>query len=127
MCKLLDLNNFYICKIFKCLDDLGASSLGEDADMFGDTLEEAIQCGPRTHDLPFKLQTIAELRTLLACNDAEIDHVTWALIRIDPTVEPEEPPNWGSFPSLRAFWSAVLHVFENDPEVQAGKEIDRNP
>ncbi|GCE82519.1 hypothetical protein [Komagataeibacter diospyri] len=121
MRKLLELNNFDICKIFKRLDDLGASSLGEDADMFGDTLEEAIQCGPRTHDLPFKLQTIAELRTLLACSDAEIDHITWALIRIDPTVEPEEPPNWGSFPSLRAFWSAVLHAFEHDPEVQETK------
>ncbi|WP_240471449.1 hypothetical protein [Komagataeibacter rhaeticus] len=118
MCRLLDLNKFRICKIFKRLDDLGASSLGEDADMFGDTLEEAIQCGPRTHDLPFKLQTIAELKTLLACTDAEIDHVTWALIRIDPTADVEEPPNWGRFPSLRAFWSAVLHAFEHDPEVQ---------
>ncbi|MBE7728834.1 hypothetical protein F1542_03465 [Komagataeibacter sp. FXV3] len=87
--------------------------------MFGDTLEEAIQCGPRTHDLLFKLQTIAELKTLLACTDAEIDRVSKALLGIIPTVEPEEPPNWGSFPSLRAFWSAVLHAFEHDPEVQA--------
>ncbi|PYD52533.1 hypothetical protein CFR78_14115 [Komagataeibacter rhaeticus] len=86
--------------------------------MFGDTLEEAIQCGPRTHDLPFKLQTIAELKTLLACTDAEIDRISKALLGIIPTVEPEEPPDWGSFPSLRAFWSAVLHAFEHDPEVQ---------
>ncbi|GCE85228.1 hypothetical protein [Komagataeibacter diospyri] len=92
--------------------------------MFGDTLEEAIQCGPRTHDLPFKLQTVTELRTLLACSDAEIDRISKALLGIIPVVEPEEPPNWGSFPSLRAFWSAVLHVFENDPAVQAGKDID---
>ncbi|PAK77735.1 hypothetical protein B8X00_09825, partial [Acetobacter fabarum] len=62
--------------------------------------------------------------TLLACNDAELNHASFALIRISPTEEVEEPPNWGSFPTLRAFWSTVLHVFENDPEVQAEKEID---
>ncbi|GCE89281.1 hypothetical protein MSKU15_0882 [Komagataeibacter diospyri] len=127
MSRLLDFTDYEIRQTFDCLAGLGASSLGEDADMFGDTLEEAIQCGPRTHDLPFKLQTVTELRTLLACSDAEIDRISKALLGIIPVVEPEEPPNWGSFPSLRAFWSAVLHVFENDPEVQAGKEIDRNP
>ena len=118
MCTLLDLTDYEICQTFDCLAGLGASSLGEDADMFGDTLEEAIQCGPRTHDLAFKLQTIAELKTLLACTDAEVDHATWALIRIDPTADVEEPPNWGRFPNLRTFWSAVLHAFEHDPEVR---------
>ncbi|GCE89284.1 hypothetical protein MSKU15_0885 [Komagataeibacter diospyri] len=127
MSTLLNLTKYDIFDLFPRLTNLGASSFGEDADTFGDTLCEVIDDAPRGHRLPFKQQAVNELRTLLSCNDAEIDHVTWALIRIDPTVEPEEPPNWGSFPSLRAFWSAVLHVFENDPEVQAGKEIDRNP
>ncbi|GCE82518.1 hypothetical protein [Komagataeibacter diospyri] len=127
MSTLLNLTKYGIFDLFPRLTNLGASSFGEDADTFGDTLCEVIDDAPRGHRLPFKQQTVNELRTLLSCNDVEIDHVTWALIRIDPTVEPEEPPNWGSFPGLRAFWSAVLHVFENDPEVQAGKEIDRNP
>ncbi|ARW09486.1 hypothetical protein [Acetobacter ascendens] len=124
MSKLLSFTDYDIRQMFDRLADLGASCLGEDADMFGDTLAEAIEDGPRTHDLPFKLQTIDELRILLACTDAEIDRVTGALIRIDPTADIEEPPNWGSFPTLRAFWSAVLHTFEKDPEVQAGREID---
>lgn len=57
---------------------------------------EAIEDGHRTHDLPFKLQTIDELRILLACTDAEIDRVIGTLIRIDPTADVEESPNWGS-------------------------------
>ncbi|MCE2576549.1 hypothetical protein [Komagataeibacter sp. FNDCR2] len=121
MSSLLGFTDYEIRQTFDRLTGLGASSLGEDADMFGDTLEEAIQCGPRTHDLPFKLQTIDELKTLLACTDEEIARVSKALLGIDPTAEAEEPPNWGCFPSLRAFWSAVLHAFENDPEVQGAK------
>ncbi|BAU37243.1 hypothetical protein WSS15_28730 [Acetobacter pasteurianus] len=108
---------------FPCLTSLGANCLGEDADMFGNTLAEAIQWGPRTYNLPFKTQTIDELTTLLAYGDADIDRVSWAVLGINPTADVEEPPNWGSFPSLRAFWSSVLHAFENDPEVQAGREI----
>lgn len=57
---------------------------------------EVIEDGHRTHDLPFKLQTIDELRILLACTDAEIDRVIGTLIRIDPTADVEEPLNWGS-------------------------------
>ncbi|MFT8732095.1 MAG: hypothetical protein ABF752_09520 [Acetobacter fabarum] len=124
MSKLLDLTKFDIIDLFPRLTDLGTGSFGEDANIFSDTLAEAIENAPQGHDLLFKQQTVNELKTLLACNEAELNHASFALIRISPTEEVEEPPNWGSFPTLRAFWSAVLHVFENDPEVQAGKEID---
>lgn len=124
MSKLLNCTNGDILDLFPRLTSLGASSFGEDPDLFGDTLAEVIDDAPQGHRLPFKLQTIYELKTLLACADAEIDHATLILISISPTEDVEEPPNWGRFPSLRAFWLAVLHAFENDPEVQAGKEID---
>ncbi|MFT8542687.1 hypothetical protein [Acetobacter sp.] len=124
MSRLLKCTNHEIRTIFPRLADLGACSFGEDADIFGDTLAEVIENAPQGHDLLFKQQTVNELKNLLACNDAEIDHVSFALIAISPTEEVEEPPNWGSFPTLRAFWSAILHSFENDPEVQAGREID---
>ncbi|ANA14982.1 hypothetical protein WG31_07460 [Acetobacter oryzifermentans] len=110
--------------MFPRLADLGASSFGEDADTFGDTLFEAIEDAPRGTGLSFKQQAVNELRTLLAYSDVDLDRVSWAVLGIDPTADVEEPPNWGNFPSLRAFWSAVLHAFENDPEVRAGKEID---
>ncbi|MBO1326123.1 hypothetical protein K2X14_09835 [Acetobacter sp. TBRC 12305] len=112
--------------MFPRLTNLGASSFGEDADTFGDTLFEAIEDAPRGHRLLFKQQTVNELRTVMACSDEDIERISWAVLGIDPTAEVEEPPNWGRFPSLRAFWSAVLHTFENDPEVQAGREIDPN-
>jgi hypothetical protein len=124
MSKLLDLTKFDIIDLFPRLTDLGTGSFGEDANIFSDTLAEAIENAPQGHDLLFKQQTVTELKILLACNEAELNHASFALIRISPTEEVEEPPNWGNFPTLRAFWSAVLHVFENDPEVQAGKEID---
>ncbi|MFT9409604.1 hypothetical protein [Acetobacter fabarum] len=124
MSKLLDLTKFDIIDLFPRLTDLGTGSFGEDANIFSDTLAEAIENAPQGHDLLFKQQTVNELKTLLACNEAELNHASCALIRISPTEEVEEPPNWGSFPTLRAFWSAALHSFENDPEVQAGKEID---
>ncbi|WP_395370404.1 hypothetical protein [Komagataeibacter diospyri] len=124
MSTLLNCTDRDILDLFPRLADLGASSFGEDTDTFGDTLCEVIDDAPRGHRLPFKQQTVNELRTLLAYDDMDLDRVSWAVLSIDPTVDPEEPPNWGSFPSLRAFWSAVLHVFENDPAVQAGKDID---
>ena len=124
MSKLLKCTNHDIRTIFPRLADLGACSFGEDPDIFGDTLAEVVENAPQGHDLLFKQQTVNELKTLLACNEAEIDHVSFALIAISPTEEVEEPPNWGNFPTLRAFWSATLHSFEHDPEVQAGKEID---
>ena len=124
MSKLLDLTKFGIIDLFPLLTDLGTGSFGEDANIFSDTLAEAIENAPQGHDLLFKQQTVNELKILLACNEAELNHASFALIRISPTEEVEEPLNWGSFPTLRAFWSAVLHVFENDSEVQAGKEID---
>ena len=107
-----------ILDMFARLADLGASSFGEDADMFGDTLAEVVEDAPQGRDIPFKLQTIAELKALLTCSDEEIRRVSKVLLGINPDAEAEEPPNWGYFPSLRAFWSAVLHAFEHDPEVQ---------
>ncbi|WP_086647336.1 hypothetical protein, partial [Acetobacter sp. DsW_54] len=106
MAKLLECTNNDIHDIFPRIKNLGASSFGEDADIFGDTLAEVIENAPQGHDLLFKQQTVNELKTLLACNDAEIDHASFALIAISPTEEVEEPPNWGNFPTLRAFWSA---------------------
>ncbi|TCS26375.1 hypothetical protein EDC31_11417 [Acidomonas methanolica] len=105
---------------FPRLTNLGASSLGEDADMCGDTLDEAIQDGPRGRNIEFKQQTIQELHKLLSFTDEEIDRITqtWVLLSIDPTADVEEPPNWGRYPTYRAFWEAVLRAFENDPEVQ---------
>ncbi|WP_141259403.1 hypothetical protein [Komagataeibacter diospyri] len=113
--------------MFPRLADLDGGTFGEDADTFGDTLREVIQDEPQTRDLPFKRQTIRELRNFLIYSDEDIERVSWVMLGINPTVAPEEPPNWGRFPSLRAFWSAVLHAFENDPEVQAGREIDPSP
>ncbi|MCE2575260.1 hypothetical protein [Komagataeibacter sp. FNDCR2] len=110
--------------MFPRIKNLGGGTFGEDADIFGDTLREVIQHEPQTRDLPFKIQTIGELRNFLIYSDEDIERVSWVVLGINPTVAPEKPPNWGSFPNLRAFWSAVLHAFENDPEVQAGREID---
>ncbi|ARW09489.1 hypothetical protein S101447_00384 [Acetobacter ascendens] len=97
MSKLLNLTKYDILDLFPRLTNLGASSFGEDADLFGDTLAEAIEDAPQGHRLLFKLQTVNELKTLLACNDAEIEHVSKAVLGIIPTVEPEEPPNWAVF------------------------------
>ena len=124
MSKLLNLTKYDILDLFPRLTNLGACSFGEDPELFGDTLFEVIEDAPRGHRLPFKQQTVNELRTLLAYDDMDLDRVSWAVLGIDPTADVEEPPNWGSFPSLRAFWSAVLHAFENDPEVLTGREID---
>ncbi|WP_338333681.1 hypothetical protein [Acetobacter sp. LMG 32666] len=124
MSKLLNYTTNDILDLFPRLADLGCGAFGEDADTFGDTLRDVIQDEPQTRVLSFKWQTISELRTLLAGSDADIESVSEAVLGIIPTVAPEEPPNWGSFSNLRAFWSAVLHAFENDPEVQAGREID---
>lgn len=124
MSKLLNCTNDDILDLFPRLANLGACSFGEDPELFGDTLFEVIEDAPRGHRLPFKQQTVNELRTLLAYDDMDLNHVSWAVLSMDPTADVEEPPNWGNFPSLRAFWSAVLHVFESDPEVQAGREID---
>ncbi|WP_238331363.1 MULTISPECIES: hypothetical protein [Acetobacter] len=124
MSKLLNYTKYDILDMFPRLTNLGASSFGEDPELFGDTLFEVIEDAPRGTGLPFKQQAVNELRTLLAYSDVDLDRVSWAVLSINPTADVEEPPNWGNFPSLRAFWSAVLHAFENDPEVRAGKEID---
>ena len=124
MSKLLNLTKYDILDLFPRLSNLGACSFGEDPELFGDTLFEVIEDAPRGHRLPFKQQTVNELRTLRAYDDMDLDRVSWAVLGMDPTADVEEPPNWGSFPSLRAFWSAVLHAFENDPEVLTGREID---
>lgn len=124
MSKPLNYTNSDILDRFPRLAGLGCDAFGEDAETFGDTLREVIQDEPQTRVLSFKCQTISELKTLLAGSDADIECVSEAVLGIIPTVAPEEPPNWGSFSNLRAFWSAVLQAFESDPEVQAGKEID---
>ena len=124
MSKLLNCTNDDILDMFPRIKNLGGGPFGEDADIFGDTLREVVQDAPQTHDLPFKQQTVNELRNFLTYSDEDIERISWVVLGIDPTVDVEEPPNWGSFPTLRAFWSAVLHAFENDPEVQMGREID---
>ena len=105
---------------FPRLSNVGTSSLGEDADICGDTLDEAIQDGPRGRSLQFKLETIHELQRLLSFSDKEIDRITqtWVLLSIDPIADVEEPPNWGRYSTYRAFWEAVLRAFETDSEVQ---------
>jgi hypothetical protein len=107
-----------IIDMFPCLRSFGAGEFGEDADMFGDTLEEVIKDAPKGYDLILNQKTIRELRTLLSYTDKEIDLASRALIRISPTEEVEEPPNWGRFPTLRAFWTAVLESFENNVTAQ---------
>jgi len=107
--------------IFPRLNDLGASSLGEDANTFGDTLAEVIQSCPQTHRLPFKREAIQELKVLLTHDDVSIEKITQSLIDIDPTAELDEPTGWGCYPSLRSFWSDVLCVFEADPEIRKNR------
>lgn len=118
MSILSNYTNGDILDMFTCLTGLGASSFGEDPETFGDTLAEVIEDAPRRRDLPFKMQTINELTTLLAYNDEDLDRATWVMLGMNPTAELEEPPNWGCFPTLRAFWTTVLQTFKNDPEVQ---------
>ncbi|WP_025861090.1 hypothetical protein [Acetobacter papayae] len=101
--------------MFPRLSDLGAGAFGEDADTFDDTLNEVIENDPQTRNLSFKTQAINELRILLSHSDEDIEHASRIVLGTNPIVEPEEPFDWGHFQSLRAFWSAVLHAFENDP------------
>ncbi|KAA8383314.1 hypothetical protein FKW31_15360 [Acetobacter sp. DmW_136] len=51
MSILSDCTKYDILDMFPCLTSLGANCLGEDADMFGNTLTEAIQWGPRRGNL----------------------------------------------------------------------------
>jgi hypothetical protein len=125
MPKLFNCTNIDIFEKFPRLADLGCGAFGEDADTFGDTLREVIESDPETRDLPFKRQTIDELKIFLTYSDRDIERISRIVLGINPTVDPEEPHDWGSFPSLRAFWSAVQHAFENDPEVQAGENLAR--
>ena len=56
---------------------------------------------------------------MLSYTDEDIARVSSAdLIRISPTGVVEEPPNWGHFPTLRAFWTAVLESFEHYAPIQ---------
>jgi len=109
---------------FPRLVALGSCELGEDADMCGDTLDEAIQVGPAGRNLQFNLEAIEELRILLSFTDEELDWLTrtWVLLSIDPVAGVEEPPNWGRYPTYRAFWEAVLRAFENCPRVRKHTE-----
>jgi hypothetical protein len=115
-----------IINMFPNLENLGSGEFGEDADMYGDTLAEVIENAPRWHSIIFNQQTIRELKTFLSYTDEEIDRASsLALIRRSPTEEVEEPPNWGRFPTVRAFWTAVLKSFENDAVVR--KEDNTEP
>ena len=125
MAKLLSCTNDDILDMFPHLSDLGAGAFGEDADTFDDTLNEVIQNDPQTRGLSFKTQAINELRILLGYSDEDIEHASRIVLGINPIVEPEEPFDWGHFQSLRAFWSAVLHAYEKDPEVQEGRTLPR--
>lgn len=125
MVKLLNCTNDDILDMFPRLSDLGGGVFGEDADTFDNTLSEVIQNDPQTRDLVFKTQVIKELRILLAHCDEDLEHASRVMLGINPIVESEEPFDWGYFQSLRTFWSAVLHAFENDPEVQEGRTLPR--
>lgn len=123
--KLLHSTSDDILDMFPRLADLGSGAFGEDADTFGDTLRDVIQDDPETRGLLFKIQAIDELRLCLTYCDEDIEHVSRVVLGINPIAEPDEPPEWGRFADLRAFWSAVLNAFENDPEVQAGRNLPR--
>jgi len=88
--------------------------------MCGDTLDEAIQDGPRGRSLAFNLQTIQELQKLLSFTDEEIDGITqtWVLLSIDPVSDDTEATFKGRYQTNRAFRGAVLLAFKNDPNVQ---------
>jgi len=94
--------------------------LGEDPELFGDTLDEVILDCPNGHNLEFKIEAIQELRKLLSFTDEQIDRIiqTNILLAIDPTADVKDEPNWGRYPDYRTFWEAVLRTFENDPEVR---------
>lgn len=125
MPKLLNCTSDDILDTFPRLADLGSGTFGEDADTFADTLRDGIRDDPQTRSLLFKSQTIDELRLFLIHCDEDIERVSRVVLGINPAVNPEEPPDWGSFPSLRSFWSAVLHAFENDLEVRVGESLAR--
>jgi hypothetical protein len=108
-----------ISNMFPRLENIGSGEFGEDADMYGDTMAEIIENAPRWHSLIFNQQTIRELKTFLSYTDEEIDRASsLALIQRSPTEAVKEPPNWGRFPTLRAFWTAVLESFENNVTTQ---------
>jgi hypothetical protein len=116
-----------ILDLFPRLKNLGASAFGEDADTFGETLYDVIHDEPYTRDLTFKVQTVHELKTVLAYSEEDLKRVSSVVLGIDPTAKVTDPPDWGDLPNLWAFWCAVLFSFQNDPEVEAGKKIDLEP
>lgn len=104
--------------MFPRIEELGACDFGEDADMCGDTLAEVIEDCPRKKSKIFNQQTIRELRTLLSYSDEEIQRASKSVINLNPTAYIDDPPNWGRFPTLRAFWTAVLESFESYIAIQ---------
>ena len=109
-----------IREAFPRLSSLGSGPLGEDADMYGDTLDEAIREGASCHGLQFNLEAIKELQKLLSFTDEQIGQIThtWVLLSIDVTADDTEATFKGRYLTYRAFWEAVLRAFENDPKVQ---------
>lgn len=93
MSKLFNFTNIDILEKFPCLADLGCGAFGEDADTFGDTLREVIESDPETRGLPFKRQTIDELKILLTYSDRDIERISRIVLGINPTVDHKEPPD----------------------------------
>ncbi|MFT8369139.1 MAG: hypothetical protein ABF646_10360 [Acetobacter papayae] len=115
-----------IVDMFPRLSSLGTCEFGEDADMCSDTLEDVIQDASVSHNRIFQQQVIDELKILLSYTDEDIARASRSLIRISPTEEVEEPPNWGRFPSLRTFWTAVLGSFEHNVAMQNTEDAEHS-
>lgn len=113
--------------MFPRLRDFKSGEFGEDADLYGETLAEIIGNAPKNYTLIFNQDTIREIRTLLSYTDEEIERTSKAVINLNPTVEIDDPPNWGRFPSLRAFWTAVLDSFENNVAMQNAESAEHSP
>lgn len=102
--------------LFPYVGSYCASHFGEDPDIFGDSIVEVIQDVVLTRSMKSKTGAIQELQTLLSFDDITLTKATWALIAFDPTANIEDyRPGWGFYPSLRAFWTDVLHALETDP------------
>ncbi|MFT8656667.1 MAG: hypothetical protein ABF785_08195 [Acetobacter papayae] len=108
--------------MFPRLRDFKSGEFGEDADLYGETLAEIIGNAPKNYTQIFNQETIREIRTLLSYTDEEIERTSKAVINLNPTVEIDDPPDWGHFPSLRTFWTAVLGSFEHNVAMQNAED-----
>lgn len=115
MSTLSESNEFNFREIFPYLSTLGGAPFNEDPDIYGDSIAEVIQDIVQHRGMDLKTGAIEELKVLLSYTDEEIERATWPMIGFDPTFYIEDNPNWGPYPTLRAFWTDVLHALENDP------------